>query len=779
MLDKLIRLKNIGRFHHCECARLTIGDFNLVFAENGAGKTTLAGVMRSLAEDEAGFVSERATVGSGSDPRVKLLTRANDALHFKSGSWTGSTTDVSVNVFDSHFINENIYSGHTLSHDHKKRLHRFVIGERGHSLSEKISRIDTLSRKLQQHLRSIEDRIRDIRISDGNIEEFVQLPKVNDVDEKIEETKKHLQAQERASELRVQDDLDLPALPNVPIGEVRDLLSRSLDHVSDTAESVVVGHISDCMDDNGESWVQQGLEYAEREECPFCGRDLTGVDLITAYRDYFSAEYEALKANVDNEKRKLSTSILIKNGWHQVTGILDNNENRFRLWDDYIDSHHAIPETLKEDVETAWTVLRTTLANLLDQKRSAPLEPIEMNDQALEAWEDYQGVDQRLSSYREVVTEVNKKIADFKKSLEVGSSADLRESLAHLQDSKNRHSELGSSLARRLKINRKRKQLILDEKEKAKEDLAEYQSYTLEACQTRINSFLRQAGAAFKIREAEVGYQGGTANARFSLEINERQIGIGNAVTEVGKPSFRNLLSEGDKTTLAFAFFYARMEEADDLSDRMIVIDDPISSLDEHRRNATRDAIIRLAERAGQTIVFSHNPRFLSSLLDKRKDQGGDSELFHIRKTGDKTSEFDGWDEDALNRKIQSRYYRQFNKLVAYASNREGEPEVVSRCIRHVIEGNLRRRFPDRYKKSDGSVGAFIGMVDNADTDNPLSDLQGTPYLEELRAIAASDYCHDPHHDDAPFIPPVENETELAAWVKRTIQFARGLPPQN
>jgi wobble nucleotide-excising tRNase len=779
MLHKLVRLNNIGRFHHCECSHLDIGDFNLVFAENGAGKTTLAGILRSIGRDESGYISERATVGARADPRVKLLTRTNGALQFESGSWGRSTSKVSVDVFDSHFVNENIYSGHTLSHDHKKRLHRFVIGERGRDLSERISRIDTLSRKLQQHIGAIEDRINDTKIDNISIDDFLSLPEVDDVDEKVRQTERRLNAQKKASELREQDDLDVPSLPKIPMDEIQDLLSRSLDDVADDAESVVTDHISDCMDDKGESWVQQGLEYAQSEECPFCGRNISGIDLVKAYKDYFNAEYKALKADVEYKQQSLSTSILPDNGWRQVISILDSNKNRFSLWSDYIDCEHAVPETFGDDLEMAWKQLRVSLANLLNRKKAAPLEPVEIDDQALEAWRIYQATYEKLQAYSEVVIDVNKGIADFKETLESGSSTEIKESLNRLYNLRSRHNELGSNLAQRLKLNRKRKQRIVDEKERVKEDLDDYQSDVLDSCQTRINSFLRNAGATFQIREAGVGYRGGTANAHFSLEINERQIGIGNAVTEVGRQSFRNLLSEGDKTTLAFGFFYARMQESNDLSDHVIVIDDPISSLDEHRRNATRDAILNLADRAGQIFVFSHNPHFLSSLLDKRKAQNADSELFCIQKTGDKTSELRGWEEDELNRKVQSRYYHRFNKLVAYASNRDGDPEEVAHCIRHVLEGNLRRRFPDRYKKSNGSVGAFIGMVGDADEDNPLSDLQGTPYLKELKAIADSDYCHDPHHDNAPFMPLVINETELATWAKRTIRFARGLPTKN
>jgi wobble nucleotide-excising tRNase len=778
MVKKLIRLRNIGRFHHCEC-NLELGDFNLVFAENGAGKTTLAAVMHSIAREEPGFITERATVDSGGDPRVQLLSQAHGSVRFEKGSWKGSTSSVLIDVFDSHFVNENIYSGDTLSHDHKKRLHRFVIGERGRDLSKRIDQIDALSRKLQQHIRSIEARIRDLLESNLSVDEFLALSKSDDVGDKIDQVRKRLRAQKKASELRAQDDLGIPELPEIPIEEIRDLLSRSLDEVADDAESVVAAHISDCMDDQGESWVQHGLSYVKDGACPFCGRNLSGIDLVTAYRDYFNDEYEALKEDVKQKHYNLKSRILTQDGWRKVTSVVDSNQSRFELWKDHIDAQHKVPDNLKNEIEKAWTQLRASLDSLFEKKRAAPLEPVELSDRTEEAWNDYKALSCKLQAYEQAVIRVNEEICEFKKDLGTGSPDELEEELAQLTDSQQRHSDQGASLAERLRLNRRRKERIFDAKEEVKDELTDFQSDVLASCQTRINSFLRKAGATFRIREAEVGYQGGTANARFSLEVNEREIGIGNAVTEVGKQSFRNLLSEGDKTTLAFAFFYARMQEADDLSDHVIVIDDPISSLDEHRRNATRDAILNLAEKAGQIMVLSHNPRFLASLLRRRDAKDAHSELFHIQKTGGKESELCHWEERALEKMIQSPYYRHFDKLVAYASNRDGDPHDVAHSIRHVLEGNLRQRFPDKYARKDGSIGSFIGKVDEADGDNPLSDLQHTPYFEELKSIANSDYCHDPHHDDAPYMPSPINETELAVWVERTIRFARGLPSDH
>ncbi len=54
------------------------------------------------------------------------------------------------------------------------------------------------------------------------------------------------------------------------------------------------------------------------------------------------------------------------------------------------------------------------------------------------------------------------------------------------------------------------------------------------------------------------------------------------ALTGTG-PSFHNTLSAGDRNTLALAFFFASLDRDPSLADKIVVIDDPMTSLDEHR----------------------------------------------------------------------------------------------------------------------------------------------------------------------------------------------------
>ncbi len=776
MIEKILRLKNIARFHDEGYGEFSLGELNLIYAENGNGKTTLSSIMHSIAKDEPGFIKERATVNKEGDPEVKLLTSSKDQLHYDGDNWSGPTEDARIDVFDSYFVNSNIYSGHTLSHDHKKKLHRFVIGEKGQYLSKRIDRLDKVSRRLAKHISKIEERIKGVVERDGlEVDEFIDLPDIDDVDEKIKRKSSLVDDLKRADELQEKNGLEQPSLPEIPDEEIKTQLQKTLSDVSKDAESKVEEHLSQCMDGGSEEWVKTGMTFLQDEECPFCGQNLEGVDLIEAYKGYFSKEYDSLKSSVESLLDRVTSDILPDSRWNSVDSTFDQNQSRYDFWKERIDASHQIPTETREQGQKVLNDLREVLSTLLQKKKAAPLEPVEFGDEATEALDTYRSLRDQLEAYAEEVSEVNSKIESFKSELESGSRTEAEKKLARLKDCRTRHSEIGRDLSKRLLLNRSRKERIEEAKDEAKDQLEDYQESVLDSCQKGINEFLYKAGADFRIRDAKVSYLGGTANARFSIEINQKKIGLGNAVTEVGEQSFRNLLSSGDKTTLAFAFFYARIKEVPDLDERTIVVDDPISSLDQHRRDATRNAILELADSAKQLIMLSHSPRFIWSVWQEHDDDST-PHFFKIKRTGDKTSSLSEWEKARLERKLQDPYFHDFERLIAYKENREGEPERVAKSIRPVLEGNLRRRFADYYGKEDGSVGAFIGKVEDANDDNPLSGLQDTDYLDELDKIRKSAYCHDPHHDDDPFLPEQISENELATWVKRTIKLCRGLP---
>ncbi|UOS14745.1 AAA family ATPase [Helicobacter pylori] len=96
------------------------------------------------------------------------------------------------------------------------------------------------------------------------------------------------------------------------------------------------------------------------------------------------------------------------------------------------------------------------------------------------------------------------------------------------------------------------------------------------------------------------------------------------------KEETKIILSDGEKTTLAFAYFLARLKlfyKKKDLKNLVVVIDDPISSLDEQRiynttclvakinQELAREKLLKNEEKA-QVFVLTHNHTFMACLIN-------------------------------------------------------------------------------------------------------------------------------------------------------------------
>jgi wobble nucleotide-excising tRNase len=86
-------------------------------------------------------------------------------------------------------------------------------------------------------------------------------------------------------------------------------------------------------------------------------------------------------------------------------------------------------------------------------------------------------------------------------------------------------------------------------------------------------------------------------------------------------PSFPTALSDGDRRTLAPAFFLARLDLDPDLGTKIVVLDDPMASFDRNRKEATVGVIEELATKCDQVIVLSHDGHFLKEIESKMRDR--------------------------------------------------------------------------------------------------------------------------------------------------------------
>jgi wobble nucleotide-excising tRNase len=149
-------------------------------------------------------------------------------------------------------------------------------------------------------------------------------------------------------------------------------------------------------------------------------------------------------------------------------------------------------------------------------------------------------------------------------------------------------------------------------------------------------------------------------------------------------------LSDGDKNTLAFALFLAKLDHEAKLDQKIIVFDDPVNSLDRYRKNYTIEQVETISKIAKQVIVLSHDPYFLRELWSKFERLN--TATLCIRKTGN-SSQIEVWN---IEKDTDTDYISNYRQLSEYMENGDTDSEnmrSVARCIRPALEGYFRMKF--------------------------------------------------------------------------------------
>ncbi len=105
-------------------------------------------------------------------------------------------------------------------------------------------------------------------------------------------------------------------------------------------------------------------------------------------------------------------------------------------------------------------------------------------------------------------------------------------------------------------------------------------------------------------------------------EGNEKEVVVGYKIMRGEKPAV--YLSEGEKTAIAFVYFVVHLGDQDfNAADGIVVIDDPISSLDSNSLYQAFSFLKNAVKNATQVFILTHSFDFLKLLMNWRRSDGG------------------------------------------------------------------------------------------------------------------------------------------------------------
>ena len=760
-------VQNIGRFEKAQSvADATFGSCTLVFGENGWGKSTLADLLRSLAINNPDIVVGRKTLAGGSDQKAVLHFRDQQAV-FDDGAWSGIRPAIAV--YDSVFVNENVFSGDVVTNEHLKKQYGMVVGEEGVHRVRRIVKLDNENRENNSQSRVVEAELDGIVRAVGpegmTRKAFLALKAVADVKAEIEAKEKEVQRASRAKELKGAGEPRVLPVPT-ETEEFRKSLHSTIEGVAEAAARAVREHIAK-HEEKGlggaithESWLEAGTAFVDEGKCAFCGQPLDNRTLVDSYAEFFSENYKALAANV---KAKRDTLARYHKGDYrsQAEDIVRQNETLYTYWKEAGQIEPPAFEGVDAAIEGMETAARLFEAVFVEKQgnltEAATGDDVEA---AITAWDESRKEIVRLNG---VIEAHLAKVKALKEAVDATEFPRLDKELKTLQAAKRRHEDEAVKVIKKLEAHETTKTRISKEKAEAKKELNEHGRLITETLGKTINSYLGRLNAGFKIDYREPNYQGKEPAASYQILINDVPVSPRSRSENLAEASFRNTLSAGDKSTLALALFLAKLNADPALGKTIVVLDDPFTSLDNFRRQFTAIEIRKLCGRAAQTIVLSHDKNFLRLLWEKI-DQST-IKCLAIQTGAPGMTTIAPYD---IELETRPRHITERMKIEEFV---EGEPHEAT-----YIRSRLRTVCEDFYRRGDSqlfheatSLDKIIRILDSAPAGHPYKGV-----IEDLRDI--NEYSRGEHHAEVEDNPSGESsDEELKGFCRHVLDLTRGM----
>jgi wobble nucleotide-excising tRNase len=766
MLTRFQLLQNVGQFESTSSpATSPLLHYVLVYAENGRGKTTLSAIFHSLSSGDPLKVNERRRLGSANTPHVVLAHDGGPPpFVFQNGSWNRTLADLVI--FDDHFVNENVYSGLSVEPDHRQNLHELVIGANGVALNRQLQ--DCVSR-IEAHnseLRSKQNAIPVRELGNYPVEIFCGLPVEPDVETRIRNTEQSLSAALEQDSIRATVPFVPVEFPDFDTTTIQQTLGQTPDTLNTAAAAHVQQHFQ-SLGRGGETWVQEGMNRLVHTEagdlCPFCIQDLSGSPMIEQYRVYFGHEYADLKSTISTEQRQLTDRHVMELPVRLERAIRGAIELR-TFWGRFTEVPNI--EFDAEGFIRDWLASRDGLVGLLEAKNASPLEPLVFPAVLSDSIGRFREGRERLRAISDGLTGCNGRISAVKAQAATADARHLQQELSLLRARHRRHSPGLAPLCDQYQAELEAKAATERLRDQTRQQIEQHRATAFPVYQTGINRYLERFGVGFRLGRIAPADTRGGATCNYDVVINNVSIPVATDVEGPARPSFRNTLSSGDRNALALAFFFAALDADPNLARKIVVLDDPLSSLDEHRSFTTVQEIRRLGGRVAQLVLLSHDKAFLGRVWEGVRRDTSICRPLKIQRSGH-TSVIEDWDVSTDSVTEHDRNHLLLRDYLRDGPGADSRPVAVA--IRPLLEGFVRVAFPEHCPSVPRSFTNFM-VVCRQRLGAPNEILNAQDYGELFDLVEYGNLFH--HETNAAWETVAINDAQLHGYIVRVLDFA-------
>lgn len=575
-IRKIARMRDYGVFRDFTWPQdlPEFGRYNLIYGWNGTGKTTLSQLFRHLEKQQ-------------NPTKGKLSVTIGDTDYSEEQF---EMCSIPVRVFNRDFIAQAVFT------TNGELAPIFVIGERNvekqkevdrlkSQLDDKKDKLDKARAKLKKAKEDLDkfciERAREIKnvlssspanrynnYNKGDFrakaDSFLNEERIDhyllDDGAKDRRKKQHLATRKDPIPQITYTFPDLQSLYE----EVRAILSR-------TVVSSVIATLRD--DPDLASWVRDGLsKHKDRkaQTCLFCTQPLP-PQRLRELEAHFSDEYERFISEIETKIHDIENLI------RDLDDIKFKLRSKGDFYDDLSNDFIRASDAFNQAEQIVVSALQK-LKGTLSQKKEAVFESSAFTEEIPEYDSKvFEGINTVICKHNTTCDNFSALVSDARKDLEndaVASSLDeyreLMEAVAAAQE-KARKAELSVSSLKG-KIGALEREIIEHQEpaERLNEDLQKYLGHS-----------------ELRLEVEETGYR----------------------ITRAGE--IASGLSEGERTAIALLYFLRSLEDRSfDLEHGVVVLDDPVSSLDANALFSAFGFIHERTQNAGQLFILTHNFTF-------------------------------------------------------------------------------------------------------------------------------------------------------------------------
>lgn len=758
-IDRIIKLKKIGPFKNFDDGTgVGFSKVNLFYGYNGTGKTSFTRVLQCL--NDGGNVikdAEEETVADFTEAEIVIKCNSNENGITSFGD---SPVKNKIKVFNTDFIDNNLQ----LNKGKARKLFA-VLGEHNIATKKEIAKLE---------------RDRDSYFNEKRqLNAQVDLNKYND---EADSLKRNI-----ATSIRTY--LHIDNAQQYTIAHFKsDLSNYKDDQIITQKEADEAAHI----------YIAKPRPTIEQKYCDELDKvcQILSVDvykqIILLLKTPIQREMAQIKESVlqwleqgmvlhgdEHDKCKFCGQVISKELWEKRTEIIKNlikKDDVFEKQDEQLKSYF---NEIKESIEFI-----NSLSAKLPEASFFTYDTYQKYDQERQKFDSL--IKYFVQLLRELLRKISEKNAN-KDSVQIFDKEDkLMEQVILLGNAalnvKNAI-EANNTLVRQAEsIKQRSKNLVvqfyiqknkkeIEKADKCVED-ANTALITTRACLEKLDADIGMKRASLENQEKNIERinkllsQLLDIGLEFTVNPGQEEYQLVRKIKDGPTVPARNL-SEGEKNIIAFLYFLVSLESssAEDKKDEIIVIDDPVSSLDSNNLFAVQNLVVSVLKEYGQTFFLTHNFYFFAKVRDsiiadmKARNMKPKENLcmFELKKNSVNGSVI----------KVASTYVQEHiseymsiieNLKGILQSNMEGKDIIIGNLIRRALEVflgfkdiNSHHKLFDKLKKYAGDNIKYQSILNmcNAFSHSEIGENADFSYMagkEEIKTLFDFIKENDPKH---------------------------------